>query len=135
MIQSYEKWIENYYTMRNNILGPMISSYPLLVIFGYLHYHKVLRTLHGQGTARYTSEERAAKRLEIWEGMNALVVEARTKQKAQLQAQAQAQNRDDDEYDDQVAAGGPIWLGGDKGPTEADATLFGFLASSLICDA
>jgi len=30
---------------------------------------------------------------------------------------------------------GPFWaLGGDE-PTEVDATLFGFIASSLICEA
>lgn len=36
-----------------------------------------MQTFHGRGIARYTDEERAALRLEVWDNVNALVAEAR----------------------------------------------------------
>lgn len=89
------------------------------VIIGLLAHRGVMRTLHGQGMARYTDEERAALCLEVWENVNALLAEARKKQSG---------GQDSDS---------PFWVSGDddNGPTEADAVLFGFISSSLSCAA
>ncbi|KAF5973152.1 glutathione S-transferase [Fusarium bulbicola] len=72
------------------------------------------RTAYGQGTGRLTDEEVTELREEVWESVGVLLAEARMRKKG----------------DD-----GPFWaLGGDE-PTEVDATIFGFIVSSLICEA
>lgn len=80
--------------------GPL-STIPYLprLIIGQIVYRKALRTLHLQGTGRYSPAEISALRLETWTALNALVGEG--------------------------------WVLGGEGPTDADACLFGFLASSL----
>ncbi|CAI7645120.1 unnamed protein product [Penicillium pancosmium] len=110
--QGQERWIENYYTMRAKILGGL--PWPAQVIVGNLAYNKQVRTLRGQGTGTFSAEEITVFRANIWETLNALV----------SAAQAQYQGRE-----------GPFWLWGGKTPTEADATLFGFIVSALICEA
>lgn len=103
----------NYYTMRPGVLWAM--PYPVQIIVGLLVYRKTARTLSGQGTMLYTYEEIGAFRKEIWESINDLLIESKSKQKS---------GSDD-----------PFWvLGGDQ-PSEADATLFGFVSSALVCTA
>lgn len=98
--------------MRAKILGGL--PWPVQIIVGYLAYNKQVRTLRGQGTGTFSAEEITEFRANIWEAINALI----------LAAQAQSQGRE-----------GPFWLWGGDTPTEADATLFGFIVSALICDA
>ena len=92
--------------------------YPVQIVVGLLAYLKMATTLYWQGTARYTYEEIGVFRLEIWESVNALLVASQSKEKRDLNAPDH-----------------PFWvLGGDE-PTEADATLFGFITSALVCTA
>lgn len=73
-------------------------------------------TLWGQGTARFTPEEITKFKTEIWESINALLT-------------APSEKRGSRGADEMF-----FMLGG-KGPTEADTTLFGFIASGLVCAA
>ncbi|TVY75556.1 hypothetical protein LSUE1_G008655, partial [Lachnellula suecica] len=107
-----ERWYENYYTMRGGVLDAL--PYPAQVIVGLLAYRKISAFLYGQGTMRYTSEEIAAFRLEIWESVNALLVAS--KQKG-------------------FEKDAPFWVCGGAAPTNADTTVFGFVASAMVCDA
>ncbi|GAT22662.1 glutathione S-transferase [Aspergillus luchuensis] len=110
-LQGYEKWMDNYYSMREHILASL--PYPIRIIVGHLIYRKQYQTLHGQGTLRYSAEERSAFKKQIWEDINALLEDSR------LQSDRQ----------------GPYWVLGGQHPTEADATLFGFIVGALICTA
>ncbi|KAL2135336.1 hypothetical protein VTI74DRAFT_8989 [Chaetomium olivicolor] len=112
--QVRERWQDNNYTMRDTVLAAI--PYPVRVLVGLLAYRKVMRTLDGQGLLRYAREEAAAMRLEVWESINAMLVESRSK--------ALAAERD-----------GPFWILGGESPTEADSTVFGFIAASLVCKA
>ncbi|RSL41433.1 hypothetical protein CEP53_012758 [Fusarium sp. AF-6] len=107
-----ERWCDNYYTMRSNALAPI--PWPLQVLVGFLVHQNVTKVLWGQGTGRFTDDEVAALREEVWESVDALISEARTS----------GADRD-----------GPFWALGGKEPTEVDASLFAFIASALTCDA
>lgn len=113
--QTWERWTQNYYTMRDHIFKAM--PYPVRLLVGTMVYRGTVATLHGQGTGRYTPEEIAASRREIWEGVNDLLVAARS-------SKAGA-----------PTSGAPFWVLGGEHPTEADATLFGFIVSVLLCTA
>ncbi|RDW74954.1 hypothetical protein BP6252_06096 [Coleophoma cylindrospora] len=107
----WERWICNFYAMRDHILAFM--PYPLRVLVGMLIYRKITTMLHGQGTGRYTAEEIAAFRLEIWENINNLLVASKS------------MSRDNQ----------PFWVLKGEHPTEADATVYGFVVSVLLCTA
>jgi hypothetical protein len=98
--------------MRPHVLGAL--PYPAQVIIGLLAYRKMKATLYGQGVMRYTDSEIASFRREIWESINTLLVSSKTSK------------RDD---------GKPFWVCGGEGPSEADATVFGFVVAVLVCDA
>ena len=98
--------------MRSGIFAPL--SYPLQVVIGLLVHRRVMRTLYGQGTARFSTEEISSFRKQIWENLNALLVASRAKQ-----AEPDAM----------------FWVLGGDGPSEADATLFGFITSAMVIDA
>ncbi|KAF4979723.1 hypothetical protein FZEAL_4118 [Fusarium zealandicum] len=106
-----EKWCDNYYTMRSNALAPV--PWPLQTLLGLVVYRGVTNNLYGQGTGRLTDDEVAVLKGESWESVDALLCEARSRTSGQ----------------------GPFWALGGDAPTEADSTLFGFIASALICDA
>ncbi|KAF5507756.1 Failed axon connections-like protein [Colletotrichum aenigma] len=110
--QNHERWHENYETMRNKVLAAL--PYPVQLLVGLLAYRGVTRTLYGQGTGRFSTEELATLRRAVWDNINALLAEARLT----------APN---------VTT--PFWLQGGAEPTEADATVFGFIAAGLVCDA
>ncbi|KAK0639625.1 putative glutathione S-transferase [Cercophora newfieldiana] len=109
--QTRERWIDNYHTMREGALFAL--PYPVRLLVGPLTYRAVSRTLHGQGTGRFTDDEVRRFKTEIWESINDLLVEV-------------TNNADPD---------APFWLLGRADPTEADATVFGFLAAGLVCEA
>ncbi|MCJ1382990.1 hypothetical protein MMC17_006103 [Xylographa soralifera] len=113
--QNYERWIENYYTMRPGVLWMM--PYPVQLVVGLLAYRKMTQTLYGQGTMRYSTEEISSFRKQIWENLNALLVESRNKSK---------KTGDGSEA---------FWVRGGAEPSEADSTVFGFIASALVCTA
>jgi hypothetical protein len=99
--------------MRPHVLGAL--PYPVQIVVGLLAYRKMKATLYGQGVMRLTAEEIAALRLQVWESINVLLVASKSKTR-----------RDD---------GAPFWVCGGEGPSEADVTLFGFVAAVLVCDA
>lgn len=101
-------WIQNWYTMRDQILFNM--PYPARVMIGLYIYRMVKGNLYGQGTLRYTPDEIWTMRREVYESIEAMLVEAERK----------------------TSGGSPFWVLGRSGPTEADTTLFGFIASGLM---
>ncbi|KAF2242443.1 hypothetical protein BU26DRAFT_524558 [Trematosphaeria pertusa] len=108
---TYERWIKHYYIMRDHALWSI--PYPMRVVIGVLAYRGNVRKLHDQGTGRFTDAEIRGLIKEVWEGVNGMLEESRRRGKQ----------------------GECFWvLGGDE-PTEADATVFGFVVSVLVCDA
>ncbi|KAJ5992290.1 hypothetical protein N7451_008014 [Penicillium sp. IBT 35674x] len=105
-----EKWVQNYYAMRDNVLGAL--PWPVRVIVGNIVYYKNVRNTMGQGTGKFSAEEIAASRIDIWETLNAAISES------------YAQNRGKE---------GPFWVWGGNEPTEADAVVYGFVVSGLVC--
>lgn len=107
-VQTRERWLDNYYVQRDKALWSM--PYPIRVVIGLLVHRKLSQMLHVQGTGRYTAEEIRVFRHEIWESVNGL-----------LESSAR-----------QSRAGEPFWCLGGTAPTEADTTLYGFVASVLV---
>lgn len=98
--------------MRTHILWKL--PYLLQVIIGFFIYRKVSTMLHSQGASRFSSEEIATFRLDIWQNINALLVDSRK---------------------DREKCGEPFWVLGGVGPSEADAALFGSITASLVTNA
>jgi hypothetical protein len=114
--QNYERWHENFYLMRDHVLFAL--RYPLQVIAGFVIYHKERYALYLQGTMRLRTPEIDSLRLEIWDSINTLLAISRSKATV---------NR---EVGEKV-----FWVWGGEKPSEADATLFGFVAAVLNCQA
>lgn len=112
-VKTHERWNDNYVTMRSTVMAAI--PYPIQVLVGLLAHKGVMRTLHGQGTARWTPEERLAIQQEAWQAADDILSEARTKAATDSKK--------------------PFWVFGGPEPTEADATLYGFVASGLVCEA
>lgn len=108
----YERWEQNYYTMRPGTLAAL--PYPMQVVVGAIAYRKTHSTLYGQGTGRLTPKEITGLKTQVWESVEAMLSEARGKSRGKK---------------------GLFWLLGKNEPTEADTTLFGFIASGLVCAA
>lgn len=98
--------------MRDHILSEI--PYAARLIVGLIIYRKSVQTLHGQGVGRLSEEEIKLFRQEIWATFNDLLVSAKKG----------ADQRDK-----------PFWVLGGGYPTEADASLFGFIVSVLMCTA
>lgn len=98
--------------MRDHVLAPV--PWPLRIAIGILAARGQVATLHGQGTGRFTRAELTAFKTEIWTGVSALLRESKAKAKK---------------------TGEPFWVLGGSGPSEADATLFGFINGVLMCAA
>ncbi|KAI8635526.1 hypothetical protein F5Y19DRAFT_14022 [Xylariaceae sp. FL1651] len=111
---SWERWTQHYYTMRDHVLWPV--PWPLRVFVGSMVYRNTVATLHGQGTGRLTPEEIATFRHEVLESFADLLLESRAKAGP-------------------AEGGEPFWVLGGPGPTDVDATLFGFMASMLMTTA
>jgi hypothetical protein len=114
-IQTRERWMENYHTMRDYALWSV--PWPMRILVGLMVHRSIEKTLHGQGTGRYAAEEIRASRLQIWTAINDLLVPSRRAATA-----AEIVPR-------------PFWVLGGDDPTEADATLFGFIVSVLTSTA
>ncbi|OQU97668.1 Glutathione S-transferase, domain-containing protein [Cladophialophora immunda] len=106
-----ERWIENFYIQREKALWSM--PYPVRLLVGLLIYRGVTKTLHGQGVGRLTGEEVRSLKSEIWQSIDS-VLNSRLRQAPGSDA--------------------PVWVLGGEQPTEADATLFGFIVSVLVSD-
>jgi hypothetical protein len=110
-IVARERWVDNFYSMRNYAMVQL--PFPMKAVFGYMAYRGILRTLHGQGTGRFSDDEICAFRKEIWESINAYLEESRR----------------------QATPNECFWVLGGAKPTEADATVYGFIVSALVADA
>ena len=95
--------------MRDYILAAL--PYPARVVIGLIVYRRMKATLDGQGTGRNTVDEIRSFREEIWININALLAEAKAKSNDKSKK--------------------PFWILGGDDPSEADATLFGFIESVL----
>lgn len=91
--------------------------YPLRLLVGNLVYRNVIKTLHGQGTGRYTDEEITAFKTQIWTTINDALTGVKSKSKSKSKSTE------------------PFWVLGGNGPTEADVTVYAFIVSVLICRA
>ena len=109
-----EKWCDNYTTMRDGVLAAV--PWPLRLLVGYMVQRKNVNMLYGQGTLRFSDDEIATLKEEVWESVDALLGEARTTSKAGGEE-------------------GPFWVLGGEEPTEADGTMYGFVVGALVCDA
>lgn len=108
-----EKWCDNYKEMRDGVLGAI--PWPIRYVIGILAYRGIVRTLYGQGTLRLEDEEISTLTEEGWESINAILSEAKLSRKNESEE--------------------PFWVLGGENPTEADATIFGFVVGALVCDA
>jgi Glutathione S-transferase N-terminal domain len=107
-----ERWIENFYVQRDQVLGDA----PWLVrwLIGGMIYRSHVKTLHGQGTGRFSVQEARGFREEIWVRLNGMLAESRKKQSSRPNE--------------------CFWCLGGDGPTSCDSTVFGFVSSALIAD-
>ncbi|KAK4456558.1 hypothetical protein QBC42DRAFT_322311 [Cladorrhinum samala] len=116
--QTRERWVDNFHAMREGVLGGgVVEPFALRVIVGNLAFRGVTKMLWGQGAGRYTDEEAAGMKGEVWEGLSALLEESRTRREKKQ------------------GGDGPFWVLGRDEPTEADATVYGFVVAALVCDA
>src|ERR1700761_1406231 len=106
-----ERWLENFYVQRDKALYAI--PYPLRVLVGCLVHRSVTSTLHGQGVGRLTTQEVRGLKTEIWKAIDDVLGKRL-----------------------RVAPGSQTvaWVLGGESPTEADATLFGFIVSVLVSD-
>ncbi len=115
MTQAYERWCvpTNYYRTRDD--GPLVNiPYPIRVVVGFFVRRTLARNYDGQGVTRYTDQERKMISKESWRAVNDVLV---------------ANNKS------RRNGGAVCWvLGGDR-PLEADASLYGMLASVFIASA
>lgn len=118
---TWERWTQNYYTMRDHVLWSL--PWPLRVVIGALVHRNTVAVLHGQGTGRFSGEEIAAFRREIWEGFADLLLASRAEARS---VAARGEGEEEEE---------PFWVLGGPEPTEADTALFGFIVSTLLCTA
>ncbi|EHA51083.1 hypothetical protein MGG_17222 [Pyricularia oryzae 70-15] len=113
-LNGWEKWTANYHVQRDHILWSL--PWPMRNLVGLLAYRGQMATLKGQGTGRYSEEEIDVLRGEILKTVAALLEVS----KAKLSDGAKGPDT-------------VFWAFGGENPTEVDATLFGFVASIMVC--
>jgi len=103
-----ERWLDNFYIQRDKALYS--KPWAIRVLIGYLIHRSITQTLHGQGVGRLSSEEIRTLKTEIWQHIdNVLAFRLRKSRRSE-----------------------PVWCLGGPEPTEADATLHGFITSVLV---
>lgn len=117
---TYEKWHDNYYTMRDTMLAPI--PWPLRLVVGQMVYRQNMAMLHGQGTGRFTAAEIFGFKRSVWQSLEDLLAEA---------------ERTVGHVGSADRGGGVevFWALAKDHPTEADAVLFGFVVGGLVCTA
>jgi hypothetical protein len=106
-----ERWIDNNSIMCDYAMAKV--PFPQRAISGDLIYKANIKKLHDQGTGRFSEDEICSFRREIWTVVNAFLEESRNT----------------------VRSEECFWVLGGAKPTEADATVYGFIVSTLIADA
>lgn len=81
------------------------------ILVGLLAYRSTMTTLHGQGTARFSSTEIAVFRENIWKNINNLLAESRKRVSDKTKC---------------------FWILGGDSPSEADAVLYGFIIGAMV---
>lgn len=105
-----ERWVDNCDVMRDYSMAKLPLSQRIAA--GEQALRANIQKLHDQGTGRFSDEEIHLFRKEIWESVNAFLEDSR----------------------EPTSSDKCFWvLGGDK-PTEADATVYGFIVSTLIAE-
>lgn len=102
--------------MRDHVLSAI--PWPARLLVGRIKHRGFHRSLYAQGTMRYSRREARAAKEEVWRSVSG-ALEA-------VWPRAGSRGVDSRE---------PCWFLGGDGPTEVDATLFGFLVSVLECSA
>jgi hypothetical protein len=110
-LQAYERWIENHETMRDHVLAKI--PLPQRLAVGEKTKAAMIQKLDLQGTGRLTDMEIRAAIRDIWEGLTGLLEAAKAK----------------------AGDADVFWVLGGQEPTEADATVFGFAVSVVVCEA
>jgi hypothetical protein len=103
-----ERWIDNFYVQRDKILEAL--PWLLRVYVGGVIYRSHVKTLHGQGTGRFSNEEVKEFREEIWDRLNGMLGEGKRTREGN----------------------GCFWCLGGEEPTGCDVTVFGFICSVLV---
>ncbi|KAJ9637462.1 uncharacterized protein PV06_04053 [Exophiala oligosperma] len=111
-----EKWLDgkNFYVQRDKALWAL--PYPMRVVIGYMIHRGITQTLHGQGTGRFSDEEVKKFRADVWQSIDNVL-------KQRLKPSSSRSTKTE-----------PAWVLGGEQPTEADATLFGFIVSALLSE-
>lgn len=114
--QMREKWLDgkNFYVQRDKALWAL--PYPMRVVIGYMIHRGITQTLHGQGTGRFSDEEVKKFRADVWQSIDNVL-------KQRLKPSSSRSTKTE-----------PAWVLGGEQPTEADATLFGFIVSALLSE-
>lgn len=108
-----ERWVKNYYAMRDYALWAI--PYPLRVVIGLLAQRGNVKKLYDQGVGRFSDEEIHLFKEEVWQGIESMLAESRNNS---VNSEKEC-----------------FWVMGGEEPTEADATVFGFVISVLVCEA
>ena len=85
-------------------------------------YRNNAATLHGQGTGRFSADEIQQMRKEAWGAIESGLESVRSGLEGGRGGRKGGKAKD------------PFWVLGGNEPTEADATLFGFVISVLIAE-
>jgi hypothetical protein len=102
--------------MRPHVLQAI--PWPVQIVVGLLAHRKQMAMLHGQGTARFTPAQLNGFKTDIWAAIEDLLVESKRRQVVAEQGRKE-----------------PFWVLGGERPSEADAVLYGFVTSALVCEA
>lgn len=121
MVQTKERWLDHYYTMRDHAL--LAIPWPIRAVLGQLAYRSHKAMLYGQGTLRLSDEEIRASKWEIWDSINGVLASVRSRGGSGGDVTAMSR----------TAA--PFWFLGGDAPTEVDTVIFGFIVSVLLSTA
>lgn len=105
-----ERWLDNFYTMRDYSMAKV--PFPERTTMGDALHRGIVQKVLDQGTGRFSDDEIRAFRKEIWMSVNALLGDSQKTANVE----------------------GCFWVLGGEVPTEADATVYGFVVSTLIAE-
>jgi hypothetical protein len=105
-----ERWIDNFCIMRDYSMAKV--PFPERTTMGDMAHRGIVQKVLDQGTGRFSDDEIRAFRKEIWTSVNAML-------------------EDRPKTGDVEAC---FWVLGGEVPTEADATVYGFVVSTLVAE-
>lgn len=109
-----ERWLDNYTLQRDTVLQAL--PWPVRYLVGWLIHRAVTSALHGQGTRRFSAAEVTRFKTECWSAVNTL-----------LEASFAQKKRQGDD-------GSCFWVMGGSAPTDADLSVYGFVAGVLASE-